>query len=385
MRRWSGPPANPAQFDVTRVRQIGEWGRASRHLGSRWEALGLERLAAAVARREPVALLAVCADASLSALLAATGSKNPDVVLAFATDDTLLLQPADLKWSLDVASYQQISAEVLDHLLDRVPRLREDVLALIPDGLRTRPVVTRDGFFFSPRTYANERFLTSSENKHQEYPLEASEVVLETVEPNAFFEVLPGWQTARELARLDGSLRGMGQIDTADRYYHFGAGAAGALASLEGSIFDDEVPVEPEEEIERFQAFSRTLSPPSTATIIDRLGVRMRQRQELVRRLRDLVRASYTFRDFATTLVAEGHATEGQPERELRAQWGDRYRALVESEEAEIRGAGRALRADGATDVEALEALERDRPSFARRVRSRALTLIRGAAERPPG
>lgn len=385
MRRWSGPPANPAQFDLARVRQIGEWGHASRYLGSRWEVLGLERLAGAVAHREPVALIPVCADASLSALLAATGSKNPDVVLAFATEGNLLLQPADLKWSLDVASYQQISAEVLDHLLARVPRLGEDVLALIPDDLRARPVVTRDGFFFSPRTYANERFLTSSENKHQEYPLEASEVVLETVEPNAFFEVLPGWQTARELARLDGSLRGLGQIDTADRYYHFGAGVAGALASLEGSIFDDEVSVEPMEEVEQLRAFSRTLSPPSTATIIDRLSVRMRQRQELVRRLRDLIRASYTFRDFATTLVAEGLATDGQTERELRAQWGDRYRALVESEEVEIRAAGRTLRARGAADVEALDALERDRPSFARRVRSRALSVIRAAPERPLG
>jgi hypothetical protein len=54
------------------------------------------------------------------------------------------------------------------------------------------------------------------------------------------------------------------------------------------------------------------------------------------------------------------------------------YRTLVDTEEAEIRQAGRDLVAAGATDVVALESLERQRDAFARRLRQRAATLIRG-------
>ncbi len=42
MRRWNDRGGTPAQFDITRVRAIGEWGSASRHVGSRWEEVGLD-------------------------------------------------------------------------------------------------------------------------------------------------------------------------------------------------------------------------------------------------------------------------------------------------------------------------------------------------------
>lgn len=377
MRRWSGQPANPAFFDIGRIRQIGEWGHASRYVGARWEELGLEQLRASLEATPPAAILPVCVDADLGSLLAATGSKNPDVVLARAEDGRLVLQAADLKWSLDVASYQQISGETLQTLVAAVPRLSELILDQMPEELRQREISTRDGYFFAPRTSLNERFLTSPENRKQEYPLEASEIVFASVDPYEFFEPLPGWLTARELARLDGSARGLTQIDLADRYYHFGAGTAGALAALEGSIFDDELVVEPEREVERFRAFLKTLNPPSTATTLDRLGSRMRQRHELIRRLRDLTRGAYTFRDFAESLVQAGLATAEQSERELRARWSDLYRSLIDAQEAELRHAGRELRARGLTDAQALESLERERESFARHLRSRGAAAIR--------
>src|SRR5439155_6916715 len=132
---------------------------------------------AGVAGRSPVALLVVYAEPELARLLASTGSKNPDVVLSFAVEGALVLQPADLKWSLDVASYRQISAAVLAILLAQVPRLSEALRALLPPDLQDQEWTAKDGFFFSPRTFANERFLTSPENKRQEYPLEPVEVL----------------------------------------------------------------------------------------------------------------------------------------------------------------------------------------------------------------
>lgn len=377
MRRWSGQPANPAHFDIARVRQIGEWGHASRYIGSRWEELGGERLLAVADASSVAAFLPIYADSELARRLGATGSKNPDAILVYAEDGALALQPADLKWSLDVASYIQISAAVLDTLLEKVPELGEEIVARVSDGQRDLPLVTRDGFFFAPRTYANERFVGSTENQRQEYPLDPEEVRLEAVDPFDFFERLPGWATARELARFDGSARGLNQIDTADRYYHFGAGVAGALAALESSIFDEEAPIEPEREVERLRDWSNSLRPPSTAAILDRLGVLVRRRRGAIQQLRDLTRGSFSFSQFVDLLIAADRAVPGQSERELRAQWSERYRAVIDVIDADLREEGRARRAAGATDVEALQALERERPAIARRLEVRAQALLR--------
>ncbi|MGH7861397.1 MAG: hypothetical protein ACREOS_04075, partial [Candidatus Dormibacteraceae bacterium] len=292
-------------------------------------------------------------------------------------DDALVLQPADFKWSLDVASYRQISAPVLDRLLEQVPRLAESLGALLPPEAGDLPWRTRDGIFISPKTFLNQRFLTSPDNERQEYPIESTEVTFIPVEPFAFYEPLPGWQTARELARLDGSGRGLGQIDTADRYYHLGAGVAGALAIAGTSIFAEASAIDSAREAERLRDFLTTLSPPSTALVVDRLGVEMRQRRDLGRRLRDLSRSSLRFEDFTAQLTAAGLASTEEAENDLWRRFGDCYRSLVTSEEAEARRAGRELVAKGANDLEALDQLERRRDTFERRRRLRLQTAIR--------
>jgi hypothetical protein len=382
MRRWDNRSSIPSQMDITRLRAIGEWGHASRFVGSRWEEVGLDRLREGVAGRSPLALLPVYTDPVLQSALAATGSKNPDVVLLFAPAPaaeagSVLVQPADLKWSLDVASYRQISAGVLEHLLAQVPRLSEDLRALLPPNWGEPTWLPRDGFFFCPRSVANERFVKSPENQRQEYPIEPQEVLFAAVEPIGFFEPLPGWATARELARMDGLSRGLGQLDTADRYYHLGAGVAGALVAQDGSIFDEEAEIEPAQEGERLRAFLPTLRAPSTTLLLERLTALMRHRQDLARELRDLSRGAYTFRDFAQELVAAGAATEDEPEAQLRRQWGEGFRALLEAHDGEVRQAGRRLRAGGASDAEALRTLGAQRDAFARRLRTRARALIR--------
>ncbi|HUX86254.1 MAG TPA: hypothetical protein VMW65_04570, partial [Chloroflexota bacterium] len=381
MRRWNGRPESPAQFDVNRLRMIGEWGDASRYIGGRWEDVGLDQLRAGVADQAPLALLPVCTDLELSALLAATGSKNPDVVLVFAGNDELDLQPADLKWSLDVASYRQISAAVLDNLLVQVPRLSEALRERLAPELVDQPWTTRDGFFFCPNSYANQRFITSPENKKQEYPLGSVDVRCAVVDPFDFFEPLPGWRTGRELARSDGSSRGLSQLDAADRYYHLGAGVAGALVALEESIFDEPAGVDPDEEVERFRDYLKTISPPTTAVIVDRLGAHMRHRRDLIRRLRDLTRSTFTFRDFAELLVQAGLAQDGEGESGLRRHFGETYRSLLDAEESRILQAGRAIVDKGDTDGQAIEALTQQHDTFARRLRVQARLAIQGQRE----
>jgi hypothetical protein len=337
----------------------------------------MDLLRSGVAGRNPVALLAVYHDSELQSALASTGSKNPDVVLILPGDGALVLQPADLKWSLDVASYRQISASVLDDLLAKVPRLTEDLRALISGDLADQAWATRDGFFFAPRSTQNERFLGSAENRKQEYPIEPQEVVFGDVDVYGFFEPLPGWPTARELARMDGSSRGLHFLDNADRYYHLGAGVAGALANLDRSIFDEEADPNPGDEVERLRAFLKTVSPPSTGAVIERLGGLIRQRQALVRELRELVRGAFPFREFAEQVVAIGLAGEEESEAVIRRSFGDVYRTLAEVQETEIRATGRQLRGTGLSDAAALVRLGEDRPALARRMRQRAQALLR--------
>ena len=393
VRGWTGRPATPAQFDLNRVRAIGEWGHASRHVGARWEDVGMELLRSGVTGQDLVALLPICQDPSLQSALASTGRKNPDVVLVIAAGEQLALQPADLKWSLDVASYRQISANVLAQLLAKAPRLTEALHLVVPASVADLSWTPKDGFFFCPNSVANQRFLGSPENKRQEYPIESAEVRFGVVEPERFFEPLPGWPTARELARLDGSARGMHLLDTADRYYHLGAGVAGAIADQGRSVFEDEATVDRAGEVDRLRSFLKTVSPPATGPLIDRLGGLMRSRQAHLRELRDLTRAGFSFRDYADMIVQAGLAPEGETESALRRQWSESYRSLLESGDAEIRAAGRRLCAAGKSDAEALEQLGIERDAFSRRLRQRAHLILRDrrAAEaaarlaEPPG
>jgi hypothetical protein len=226
----------------------------------------------------------------------------------------------------------------------------------------------------------NQRFLTSPENKRQEYPIEPKEVRFGTVDPFDFFEPMPGWTTGRDLARMDGAGRGLGILDNADRYYYLGAGVAGALASVDQSIFDDEVAIETDLETVRLRAFLQTVHPPATAYLIDRLSVMMRHRQELMRELRGLSRGAYSFKDFAEEVIQLGLAPKGESEAAIRRQFGEIYRSLIEEQDQENRRVGRGLRAKGLSDGQAIEHLAADRDVIARRLRIRARNLLTSAA-----
>jgi hypothetical protein len=377
LRQWNNRPLTPAQFDLHRVRQIGEWGHASRHIGRRWELVGLELLKTRVADRQPTALLAICADDRLAAALASTGSKNPDVVLAFAGEDTVALEPADLKWSLDVADYRQISATVLAALLAKSPVFCASIRTALPPDLGEWAWVPRDGFFFCPKSISNERFLVSPDNLQQEYPIEAKETQFQDINAYDFFEPLPGWLTGGELARLDGATRGLSYLDNADRYYHLGCGVAGALLAIGRSIFEDEVDeLDPAAEVSRFRAYLAAISPPSTATVIERLGGLMRMRQAAQRDLRDITRSTLAFKEFAAEIVLAGRAAPEDAEAALRRTWGETYRTLLDGFDRDIRAAGRKMLSKGASDADAIEALKSQRDAYGRRLRARARVVI---------
>lgn len=383
MRRSGDRSTPPALFDIWRVRAIGEWGHASRYVGQRWEEVGVGLLRKNLHADDVVALLPIMEDQVLQSELAATGSKNPDVVAIFREGEQLIARSIDLKWSLDVASYLQISAGILADLCTQVPRLTDDLRARLPEDLAEATWSVNDGFFFAPSSGVNQRFLTSPENKKQEYPIEPKEVRFGTVDPFDFFEPMPGWPTGRDLARMDGASRGLGILDNADRYYYLGAGVAGALASVDQSIFDEEAVIEPDQETTRLRAFLQTVHPPTTAYLIDRLSTAMRHRQDLLRELRVLSRGVYSFKDFAEEVIQRGLVPKGESEAAIRRQYGEIYRTLIEEQDQENRRVGRGLRAKGLTDGQAMEQLTADRDVIARRLRIRARNLLTTAVQNP--
>src|SRR3990172_4884029 len=114
--------------DIRREREIGNWGRASEHVGRRWEELGFLLLAKMVdgrrpwplAQHRPQALLPLMSDATIQASITRIGLPSPDVIVVLADGEgALALQALDFKWDLEFASYEQIRATALQALLRR--------------------------------------------------------------------------------------------------------------------------------------------------------------------------------------------------------------------------------------------------------------------------
>ncbi|MBI2939605.1 MAG: hypothetical protein HYY04_04135 [Chloroflexi bacterium] len=398
-----------ATLTLDQLRRIGNWGGASRSIGRRWELLGVAALRQGVARPIPCAVVSLCDDGALQARLSTLGLPNPDVLaVEAATGDEatgrvgdgatldldaqtprrplspspqlaspvcpqLIVRPVDLKWALDVASYRQISGQNLDQLMAADPSLLALVQAALPAGVADQPPVPADGYFFCPDSTANRRFFASPENRRQEYPLEAHEVVFAPVEVEAFFGALPGWTTGREMARLDGSVAALRYLDTADRYYHLGAGVNGALVVRTRSVFVEEEVDCAGDELARFRTFAAEVRPLTTGEVITRLDAEMRRRRELQQRVRALRRCPYTFEEFADDVRAMGL---GEEDSAVDRGWGQRYGEIASAHAAAIMQAGRTLVAAGHSDAQALAALEHRVAEFATRARVRARAML---------
>src|SRR5437764_1420513 len=109
------------------VWHIGDWGRASEHIGGRWEVV-----AGPLARQRLDAgdqLVVLAADPELMAAVLTSGLAHADALRAWRENGHLALEPLDFKWSLETASARQVSGETLTRLLDsRLPRLESELI-----------------------------------------------------------------------------------------------------------------------------------------------------------------------------------------------------------------------------------------------------------------
>lgn len=330
------------------VWHIGDWGRASEHIGARWEHVAGEL---ARQRLEPDDQLVVLAETPmLMGEVLGSGLPHADALRAWRDDGHLALEPLDFKWSLETASARQVSTETLGRLLAaELPSLHAALVG-IREEFKLDPSAEpslNDGRFVAPIHPANHAALLAE----PELP-----TLLLPVDPRTFFEPLPGWAAARALARMESSnLDRLTSIDTIERYYRLGAGVEGALSRLETSIFDTEpARVDAEALIAdlRKAGKARTLNE-----LLLHLQRELEQRKGLDERLMQLPRNAYPFGRLRSDLQKLGVA---RSVLESRGALGRAYAEVNRDMLNAIREAGRELGVSGASQVQALDELAAD-------------------------
>jgi len=354
------------------VWHIGDWGRASEHIGGRWE-----EVAGTLAREHlggGDALVLLASRPELMAQVLASGLPHADAVRAWRDDGHLALEPLDFKWSLTTASTSQVSAETLARLLEEdLPELRGELatvrarLDLDPEY----PLEPRDGRFVAPEHPANDVALRLD----PELPS-----LLLPVDAQAFFRALPAWDTAVALARFEGCdvgrLRG---VEAVERYYRLGAGIAGAYARLRTGLFEEvpRVPVDAPAIVDTARASRAATSLNGLLLDLER---QLAARKALEERLAQLPRAAYTFGQFRADLLQAG-APRSVLDR--RGALGRAYGGVIHEVLLAVRAEGRALTEAGSSQTEALDRLGSDPErwvALARASAGRAARSIRAPA-----
>jgi hypothetical protein len=327
------------------VWHIGDWGRASEHIGARWEVVAGELAHARLAHDNHLIVLA--ATPSLMSEVLASGLPHADALRAWREDTSVALEPLDFKWSLETASARQVSSETLARLL--AADLAALEAALLPiraqlgleDGSELAP---KDGRFVAPVHPANHAALLAE----PELP-----TLLLPVDAHAFFEPLPGWKAARTLARLESAdMDRLSSIEAIERYYRLGAGVEGALSRLETGVFETEpTRVDAEAHINslRRQGKARTLNE-----LLLYLQRELAQRKALDERLAQLPRAAYPFGRLRGDLQKLGVP---RAVLDSRGALGRAYSEVTREMIAAIREVGRELVANGASASAALDQL----------------------------
>src|SRR6266851_887215 len=142
------------------VWHIGDWGRASEHIGARWE-----HVAGALARERLGPhdyLVVLAATPALMAEVLASGLPHADALRTWREDGQLVLEPLDFKWSLETASGRQVSSETLQRLLAAELGTLETALTEARRALGVEPTLAaepRDGRFVAPVHPANQAAL----------------------------------------------------------------------------------------------------------------------------------------------------------------------------------------------------------------------------------
>jgi hypothetical protein len=327
------------------VWHIGDWGRASEHIGARWE-----HVAGSLARTRlgPEDYLIVLAETpALMAEVLGSGLPHADALRAWREDGHLALEPLDFKWSLETASARQVSTETLEHVLAAELPSLDSALAAAREavGLEvSAEVEARDGRFVAPVHPANHVALVAE----PELP-----TLLLPVDPRAFFEPLPGWAAARSLARLESSdLDRLSGIEAIERYYRLGAGVEGALSRLRTGLFETELQkVDAPAVIGQLRQAgqARTLN-----ALLLHVQNELANRKALEERLALLPRSAYPFGRLRSDL----HKL-GVPRAVLdsRGALGRVYAEVTREMASAIRTAGQELVASGMSAEAALEQL----------------------------
>jgi hypothetical protein len=327
------------------VWHIGDWGRASEHIGARWERVAGELALKHLGPQDQLVVLA--ATPKLMSEVLGSGLPHADALRAWRENTHLALEPLDFKWSLETASARQVSSETLARLLAaELGSLRSALdSARGAFGLQpTSEVETKDGRFVAPVHPANHAALLAD----PELP-----TLLLPVEPHAFFEPLPGWQAARTLARLESAdLDRLSSIEAVERYYRLGAGVTGAFTRLETGLFETEP-----HSVDAAALISELRRAGTARTLNDLLLHLQREletRKLLDERLAQLPRSAYPF----GRLRGDLHRL-GVPRSVLdsRGALGRAYSEATREMLSAIREAGSELVAAGSTPREALDRL----------------------------
>ncbi len=380
----------PSPRDLRRERLVGNWGGASEQIGRRWEEIGLEALRARVGSEavwpvqqfRPQGVVELAGDNSLQLALSRSGLPSPDIIMILQDErGNRSLQALDFKWNLEFATYSQISAGALTALIQKGVAPLDALLSRSLEGdPETLPVL--DGLLSSPSLPVNQWFLQSEQNKHQEYPIEAREVIFEEVDPLKFFGSLPGWELALLLAQADRSTGRLQYLDGAEHYYRLGAGLQGAVAQLQVSVFVRRPPAVTA--AVAFDWLKARLRPPSSVGFVQMAEKLMAARGQLLARLRGLLRSPYRFSELAESLKARNlhlpEKEEGLPPEE-RERWGELLRKVAAEHKELIYRTGLRLAQAGLSDAEALTRLEGDSRRFASQARAHAEKLIATAIQ----
>jgi hypothetical protein len=239
------------------VRDLADLGGASRSLGARWEQIGGAQVGMLVGQevRSPSgeryqcqAVLRLDERAAVLSESAGRGLKSPDCL--FAGHDRLgrlVIQPGDFKFTLDIATRDQIDpapirallagggplfaaalAELLAGTGDDLPAPQGAELVMALDTGRARLL---PGFFLAPDEPSNRLFLRQAARRRRG-GLTETDVHFLPVEGATFFAGLPGAEAAPLLREIDGLPREQDDFSSMTYYFQLGAAALGAFQLL---------------------------------------------------------------------------------------------------------------------------------------------------------
>jgi hypothetical protein len=370
-------------LDGRRLWEVGSWGNASDQIGHRWEVVGLPAVRARLPLPLPDAdgeqrILPLVQDAALQAGLKSLGMTNPDAILIERLQGRLILRPVDFKWSIETASYKQISGAALSGLIWHERSPLPVFLGEAEGGgpLMRSHIETADGLFVAPDSQPNRRFIGSAANHRQEYPIQSADIVWQVVSGRDFFGALPWWWLAELLATRDHSLSALDSLEGAERYYRLGAGLGGALSRTNTPVFAEE---SPDLDVAALVADFLTEHPAYTSeAAIAHLQPQMAQRQSRTQRLRSLWQCPYGFPEMASDLLRQGIAIPDADNgsRAERERWGAVHRRIADAHRGAINDAGLALVTGGMSEGAALAALDKRRSEFAIKCRANARRIV---------